>query len=187
MPSIRREACPRVDAHWHSLEDSRRDSVVGRPQNSRLPEGMASSGFPEQSATLAVRFVIYLPLEPCDPLVDAVVLEQALVRLLCEKFGGVTAYPARGTFALSSGQPTTEPVMVLETYCERQAWGESEEGVGRLVRVIGGLLRQESIGCSIDGRMIVVSSSSTGQAEVPSSGDPYSYLRRVLENGGVSD
>lgn len=142
---------------------------------------MAEEGFPEPSSTLSVRFVVYLPSEPEDPVIDPHRVEAAIVRLFCEKFGGVTAYPARGTFAFASGPPTTEPVTVLETYCEREIWRENKEGVGRLVRLIGSFLNQEVIGCSVDGKMIMIPSAAPDASATPSAGDIYPTLRSAME------
>src|SRR5688572_29534434 len=129
---------------------------------------MSEPAFPSAAAALPVRFVIYLPAkpqsasvpqgspEPKTPLVDPAELEAAVVRILCERFGGVTAYPARGTFTLASGIPQTEAVTVLETYCERDAWLQHRDGVAMLARLIARLLDQETLGCSVDGKLILL-------------------------------
>lgn len=84
------------------------------------------------SASLPVRFALYLPTAPHASQDEADELEAVVAEILCERFGGVTAYPAKGTFASASGSVQTEPITVLETYCEREAWRASAEGVASL-------------------------------------------------------
>jgi hypothetical protein len=90
---------------------------------------MTETKFPLASASLPVRFVIYLPSAPEDSEVNADVIEAAVARILCERFGGVTAYAAKGTFVSASGVAQTEPIKVLETYCEKDAWVQNRDGL----------------------------------------------------------
>jgi hypothetical protein len=134
--------------------------------------------FPSTAAAMPVRFVLYLPAEPRAARGDAAALEAAVVRILCERFGGVTAYPARGTFTLASGVPETEPVTVLETYGERDAWREHRDGMARLARAIAWLLDQEALGCSVNGKMILIDAA---EPEVAMDGELEGWLRQVME------
>jgi len=141
---------------------------------------MNKSAFPLPAAsTLPVRFVIYLPSEPETSEADPQKLEAAVVRILCERFGGVTAYPARGTFKLASGAVKTEAVTVLEAYCNRETWSQDSEGAGKLVRLIGRLLNQEAIGCSIDGKMILIDAAADAPSALLKS-NPSTDLYAVL-------
>lgn len=141
--------------------------------------------FPSVSASLPVRFVIYLPAaKPLDE--DGAAIEDAVARILCERFGGVTAYPARGTFALTSGTPQTEPITVMETYCDEEAWQEHRRGIATFAAVLAQLLRQESMGCSVNGRMVLINapSQSVRGVSLPSTihgADVYSLLQRAFD------
>ena len=144
---------------------------------------MSETPFPLASTSLPVRFVIYLPSAPRSEAAEAGDIEAAVARILCERFGGVTAYPAKGTFALASGHVQTEPVTVLETYGEREAWRENRDGVAAMARLLARLLGQESVGCSVDGKMILVEAAEGGDPWIRDGACPdvYELLRRAFE------
>jgi hypothetical protein len=145
---------------------------------------MSERTFPLASASLPVRFVIYLPSSPELANAEAGDIEAAVARILCERFGGVTAYPAKGTFALASGVIQTEPVTVLETYCDRETWRQSRGGVAALTRMLARLLGQEVLGCSVDGKMVLIEAveeADSAIGEESRSPDVYTLLRRAFE------
>jgi hypothetical protein len=136
------------------------------------------------AASLPVRFVIYLPAAPEGSQVAASDIEAAVVRILCERFGGVTAYPAKGTFTLASGVAQTEPVTVLETYCERETWQRDSSGVAAMAGILAKLLDQEALGCSVDGKMILIEADKAEAREKPNDvsrpPDLYTQLTRAF-------
>jgi hypothetical protein len=136
---------------------------------------MNAVSFPPAAAALPIRFVIYYPASPESARTDVRVLESAVVRILCERFGGVTAYPATGTFAMASGVPKAEPVTVLETYCEREAWLRELDGVGKMARLLAWLLNQEALGCSVDGKMVMIDA----ETEAPSMNERMSSFEEI--------
>jgi hypothetical protein len=144
---------------------------------------MSETPFPLASASLPVRFVIYLPSPSRPTSVEAGDIEAAVARILCERFGGVTAYPAKGTFALASGHIQTEPVTVLEAYGEREAWRENRDGVAAMARLLARLLGQESLGCSVDGKMILVEVVEGGHPSIGDGACPdvYALLRGAFD------
>ena len=82
----------------------------------------------------------------------------ATAHALCSFFGGVTSYPATGMFLRDTGKTQQEPVVVLECFCEVETWHHHASAVHRLVRLLSGLLDQESVACSLGGKMVFVSS-----------------------------
>ena len=132
---------------------------------------------PLASASLPVRFVLYLPSMPDDSHLELKGIEDAVVKILCERFGGVTAYPAKGTFTMASGIAHTEAVTVLESYCEREAWRVSRAGLAAMAGLLAGLLGQEAIGCSVDGKMILIKAKE-GHAPDAGQGRDLSALLR---------
>lgn len=75
---------------------------------------------------------------------------------MCAFRCGVGAYPAKGTFTLASGVVQTEPVTVLETYCERETWRQSRAGITAMACMLARLLGQEALGCLVDGEMVMM-------------------------------
>lgn len=140
---------------------------------------------PQPSASLPVRFVIYLPTASERSPVRADVLEDVVARILCEHFGGVTAYPAKGTFASASGTVQTEPIMVLETYCDRASWQSNQGRALSLVRLLARILRQEVVASSVDGKMLLIDRDVDGLpqilAEGVQEGELYALLHGVFE------
>jgi hypothetical protein len=98
------------------------------------------------------RFVLYIPIgcpggEPLCATVEGI---------LCERLGGVTSYPARGTFKMAAGNRSSDHLQVLESYCESGDWARQYPFLLALTAMVGAILRQESIACAIDGRMEIV-------------------------------
>lgn len=104
------------------------------------------------------RFVIYLPtLRKDGAAIDGFEsLAMAAESLICEKFGGVTSYPARGAFRGESGTIQRESVQVLESYCDDAIWREEAGFLGGLAQILARELDQESVACSLDGAMTLV-------------------------------
>lgn len=133
------------------------------------------------------RFVIYVPAGDgsAQPVPDGP-LTSAVAEILCERFGGVTSYPATGRFTLASGAIQTESVMVLESYCEQEAWNRDHAALHELAKVLARLLRQESIAYSVDGRMSLVGpDGDAGEGNLAGDEDEESlksFLRGVFED-----
>ncbi len=137
------------------------------------------------------RFVIYIPAGPRDlqPTADGPVTE-AVAIILCKRFGGVTSYPAKGSFTRDSGDIQTESVMVLESYCEPEVWDANRTFMERLAGTLASLLNQESIACSLDGRMELINPDGRELAAFPpgqdaeSIGNYLDWLLRGEPTGG---
>jgi len=144
--------------------------------------------FTNQGA-LPRRFVIYVPAGPrgIQPTADGPVTE-AVATILCDRFGGVTSYPAKGSFTRDSGAMQTESVMVLESYCEPGVWDTNRAFMEHLAATLASLLNQESIACSLDGRMELVKPVSPQFAALPPGQDAESignYLNWLLRDTGT--
>lgn len=97
------------------------------------------------------RFVLYLPVgEPAGSHGDLI---RVIETLLCERFGGVTSYPAVGLFKRSSGVLQREPVQVLESFCEVEVWEAEGAFMVAIAGAVAEILAQESVAFSLDGRM----------------------------------
>jgi hypothetical protein len=97
------------------------------------------------------RFVIYLPKSAeTKGIVSTVEL------LLCRRFGGLTTYPAVGMFEGKSKDIQREEVQVIECYGELETWEKDGPMVYGLASLLALLLSQESIGCSVEGRLYLV-------------------------------
>ncbi|MES2923124.1 MAG: hypothetical protein V4819_16325 [Verrucomicrobiota bacterium] len=109
------------------------------------------------------RFALFLPSRSKEGVTirsfDRV--SEATARALCALFGGVTSYPANGMFRRETGIIQNEALVVLECFCQVETWNQHASSVRRLVTILGGLLDQESVACSLDGNMIFVSPSAT--------------------------
>jgi len=57
---------------------------------------------------------------------------------------------------MADGRRTSEPVQVLEAYCEALEWADEHPFLIALAQVVGAILQQESIACAIDGRMEMI-------------------------------
>lgn len=102
-----------------------------------------------QNTGLPERFTLYLPVSgECE---DACCLATEL--LLCELFGGVTSFPARGTFRMKTGELKVEEIQVVECYCEPVDLHRHLPMLQNLAQVIARALDQESIAYALNGRM----------------------------------
>lgn len=104
---------------------------------------------PEPGRTLPVRFVIYLPENATEEIRRSVEGE------LCERFGGVTSYDAEGVFRRAAGGIQREQVRVVECYAEHEEWLRWEGTFRAWAGDLCERLEQESIACSIDGKMVL--------------------------------
>jgi len=135
-----------------------------------------SSDFPDSGGKpLPLRFVIYIPAEAPGSLQEgsAEAAAEAVAELLCERFGGVTCYPATGIFKGASGAHQKEEVQVLECFCELECWAGQQGFVHTLAGTIAAMLGQESIACSVNGRMNLVPPDPRAQGEIPAGEDPW--------------
>ena len=104
------------------------------------------------------RFAIYLPgndrngeaIDGLDMAIDST------MSMLCDLFGGVTAFPAKGRFRRESGSTQCENIFVLESFCDFQSWNDSSHFLEMWAGTLAALLRQESIACLLDGKMTLV-------------------------------
>jgi hypothetical protein len=131
-------------------------------------------------APLNHRFAIYLP--SCEqegqPIDDLEAFANSTSRMLCDIFGGVTRYPAKGLYQRKSGTPQGEEIIVLESFCDSEQWTRESGFLRAWVRVLSALLRQESIACSLDGNMSFVPPGEL-QGEEPAIDDQEAMRRFV--------
>jgi hypothetical protein len=115
---------------------------------------------------LARRFALYLPTKRRDgsPVDGFETVAKAGSDLLAKWFGGVTAFTATGTFVNVQGAAITEGVVILESFCDKDAWKQHGGDAHALAVILVQLLAQESIACLLDGNMVCVQATS---AEVP--------------------
>ena len=104
---------------------------------------------PEAARTLPVRFVIYLPESATEE------IRRSVETTLCERFGGVTSYASEGVFRRAEGEVQREQVRVVECYAEHEDWLQWEETYRSWLVQLCESLEQESIACSIDGKMVL--------------------------------
>lgn len=104
---------------------------------------------PPTARMLPVRFVVYLPGSALDD------IRQSVETKLCERFGGVTSYAAEGVFKRAEGGVQREKVRVVECYAEQGDWQASEKMLLLWLAELCVRLEQESIACSIDGKMVL--------------------------------
>lgn len=109
------------------------------------------------------RFVIYLPTKRKDgePVKGFENLTLAAESLICERLGGVTSYPARGAFQGESGTIQREHVQVLESYTDDLQWTLESKFLSALAQILARELDQESVACSLDGAMALVTPDAT--------------------------
>ena len=105
------------------------------------------------------RFVIYLPGCQADgqPIPDIEKLADETARTLCGKFGGVTRYPATGYFESGDEAVQKEGIHVLEFFCGREELNREDAFLWDLLSKLRTALKQESMACSLDGRMTLIS------------------------------
>jgi hypothetical protein len=118
------------------------------------------------------RFVIYLPTKRKDgeSIEGFEQLAMAAEALICERLGGVTSYPARGAFQGKSSNIQREQVQVLETYCDEAHWAREARYLSALAQVLARELDQESVACSLDGVMALVTPDESLLKHLPNLG-----------------
>ncbi len=133
-----------------------------------------------KEAPLTHRFAIYLPSCQKDgqPIDGFEGLADSTSHMLCDLFGGVTVYPAKGLYQRESGTPQSEEILVLESFCDNEGWTRKSAFLHAWASVLSALLRQESIACSMDGNMSFV---LPGQlpADEPDMNHPDAMMRFV--------
>lgn len=99
------------------------------------------------------RFMVYLPSKTKngDDVSNLEQISDSLAEMLRHKFGGATRYPATGYFG-----DQKEQVVVIECYCTQEDWTAASEYLHGVMQALGSYLEQESIACSLDGRMVLV-------------------------------
>lgn len=112
---------------------------------------------------LTRRFVVYLPSKKKsgDLILEVEELAGGIARMLRERFGGATRYPAIGYFG-----DQEEEVFVIECYCGEEAWRDSSDYLYSVMRALGSYLQQDSIACSFDGKMALVKPAPAGNEGV---------------------
>lgn len=96
------------------------------------------------------RFALYLPKEASEAVPGLI---PAVELLFYRRFGGLTTYPAVGLYDSERGQIQREEVLVMECYGELDDWAEDGPKLHRLATILAAVLKQETIACSVDGRM----------------------------------
>lgn len=131
-------------------------------------------------APLNHRFAIYLPSCERDgkPIAGFEEFAVSTSRMLCDLFGGVTRYPAKGLYQKDTGTPQSEDIIVLESFCDSAGWTRESGFLRAWVRVLSALLRQESLACSLDGNMSFVIPCKLMDGE-PDMGDQEAMRRFV--------
>lgn len=133
-------------------------------------------------APLSHRFAIYLP--SCDNTGKVIVgfagFADSTSRMLCDLFGGVTTYPAKGLFQRNSGIPQSEEILVMESFCDANTWARESGFLRAWARVVSAILCQDSIACSLDGNMSFVEPGHL-QGGQPDMGDD-DALRRFVSD-----
>lgn len=123
---------------------------------------MPSQSWFDGSPVLNRRFVIYLPsrTKNGEPVAAVDALATGISRMLSERFGGATAYPATGHFGRQQ-----EDIFVIECFCSEESWQASSEYLFSLVKAIGRYCKQEATACSLDGQMLLVAPSEKPDAD----------------------
>ncbi|MES2980904.1 MAG: hypothetical protein V4727_01210 [Verrucomicrobiota bacterium] len=136
----------------------------------------------KEETPLTHRFAIYLPSCQKDgKSIDGFeALADSTSRMLCERFGGVTGYPAKGLYQRESGTPQSEEILVLESFCDSEGWERESAFLHAWARVLSALLHQESIACSMDGNMSFVLPGRL-QADEPDMNHPDAMMRFVTD------
>jgi hypothetical protein len=126
------------------------------------PQPDASHTDADGDSALPLRIAMYLPTSA--GVADASAALPAVERFLCETFGGATSYPAAGLFKRSSGSIERETVQVVEAYCEAAAWEKAKPLIWAWAAKLATLLGQESIACSVQGRLHFIGPDPSGSA-----------------------
>ena len=109
------------------------------------------------------RFALYLPKVAANE-VDNLI--STVEQFICRRFGGLTTYPAIGMYQNKRNELQREEVVVLEGFGELETWQEDGPALYTLALTLAVMLRQETIGCSVDGRMFFVEPSAKDIARV---------------------
>ena len=118
----------------------------------------AGTNWFEDEKPLNRRFAVYLPSEDKsgEPIHGLEIAIDSTMSMLCDRFGGVTSFPATGRFQRDSGSIQYENIFVLESFCDIESWNESSRFLQVWVGLLAAVLRQESIACLLDGKMVLV-------------------------------
>lgn len=113
----------------------------------------AADWFGAADCGLNRRFVVYLPskTKSGEGIPELEELADRLAGMLRVRFGGATKYPATGYF-----DDQKEEIVVIECYCDDEAWHVSSRYLHTVLGVLGHHLQQDSIACSLDGKMALV-------------------------------
>lgn len=109
------------------------------------------------------QFALYLPKAPAEE-VDTLV--SAVESFICRCFGGLTTYPAVGMYQNKNGEIQREEVFVLEGFGELETWDKDGAELYSLAAALAVILKQETIGCSVDGRMFFVEPQAEDNARM---------------------
>lgn len=105
----------------------------------------------------AHRFAVYLPSKLSDETpIDAKryeVLCQMTSEFLCDELGGVTTFPAVGTWIDKSKRPHCEQVQVVESYCKQDVLSAKAKRIRDFVNALAIEFEQAVMTCVIDGEM----------------------------------
>ena len=135
---------------WHDF----RDITIHRPSAANsMDEHSPTADWFGADRELNRRFVVYLPSKTKSGKAIRGLEELAdrLAGLLRARFGGATKYPATGYFGNQK-----EEIVVIECYCDDGAWHASSRYLHTVLGVLGHHLQQDSIACSLDGKMALV-------------------------------
>lgn len=136
---------------------------------------------PSPAQPLPRNFRIYFPIDCAGGAEFCATVEG----ILCERLGGVTSYPARGTFKMRGGERISERLQVLESFCEADDWSKQQSFLLSLTAMIGAILNQETIACAVDGRMQMVPPETPGRrirGVPPSAISEEDLLKLIREN-----
>ena len=127
-----------------------------------MDDGFSAEDWLRDDNELSRRFVVYLPSKKKsgDLILEVEELADGIARMLRERFGGATRYPAIGYFG-----DQEEEVFVIECYCGEDAWRSSSNDLYSVMRALGHYLQQDSIACSFDGKMALVKPAPAGNEE----------------------
>lgn len=97
--------------------------------------------------------MVYLPskMKTGEDIPDLERISDAIAEDMRRRFGGASRYPATGYFGEQK-----EQILVIESYCTPADWLASSDHLHALMRALGSYLKQESIACSLDGKMALV-------------------------------
>jgi hypothetical protein len=143
-----------------SFELANQDSI---PSNFRLL--VPGCLMPVSTPPAPKRFVLYLPKAASEAVPGLI---PAMELLFCRRFGGLTTYPAVGLYQSEGGEIQREEVFVMECYGELEGWMEDGPRLHHLAAVLAVILEQETIACSVDGRMHRIKPLAAAKVVLPS-------------------